>query len=145
MSHYIVLLYIPVWIDLKVATDLYSIVDRLLYIPVWIDLKRHRREVRPNRQVPLHSSMDRFKEDELQICYVTFVLYIPVWIDLKSSENISVAELLELYIPVWIDLKINNIIIVCYIDELYIPVWIDLKVRIAETAYAFTNFTFQYG
>ena len=78
-----VVIYIPVWIDLKI--NLAKIFKQwyCIYIPVWIDLK------------------SRISDLPLQIKWI----YIPVWIDLKNSARIWLQAFTKIYIPVWIDLK----------------------------------------
>ena len=61
----LVLLYIPVWIDLKPPSLSTSVSISKLYIPVWIDLKKQ------SRQNTIHKAR----------------LYIPVWIDLKNCND----------------------------------------------------------
>ena len=82
---YIIVIYIPVWIDLKVGAFISPPFARCIYIPVWIDLKFHTSKGDKVIYLNLHSSMDRF--EVLLLLYRLYCLhiYIPVWIDLKKG------------------------------------------------------------
>ena len=57
------IIYIPIWIDLKVSKQSGKNSYTAIYIPIWIDLKAMRcMRYKPNK-TDLHSNMDRFERD----------------------------------------------------------------------------------
>ena len=61
--------------------------DNPIYIPVWIDLKLAYDSDVNYKDDDLHSSMDRFEAIRGEVNDCNFSIYIPVWIDLKSSRD----------------------------------------------------------
>ena len=57
-----IVIYIPIWIDLKVIRNTLSAVNIPIYIPIWIDLK----------------------DTDGNFCFQQNKIYIPIWIDLKE-------------------------------------------------------------
>ena len=54
-------IYIPVWIDLKITSKADFMLEVKIYIPVWIDLKLFQSVHFFYTRENLHSSMDRFE------------------------------------------------------------------------------------
>ena len=57
----------------------------VIYIPVWIDLKHPEYNFSRKENIDLHSSMDRFEASDFELSSAVSVIYIPVWIDLKLA------------------------------------------------------------
>ena len=57
----IILIYIPIWIDLKDNLGCIFVNLERIYIPIWIDLKVNGHEVQSKNLSYLHSNMDRFE------------------------------------------------------------------------------------
>ena len=60
------LIYIPIWIDLKVMLDSpFLVYADCIYIPIWIDLKVKPAVEDHIDEYNLHSNMDRFERQSV--------------------------------------------------------------------------------
>ena len=125
----------------------YFFSQSFIYIPVWIDQKREKNRKRHNKQLYLHSSMDRLETLPALSSQSIYILFTFQYGQIRNCFfYCQQYHMIVIYIPVWIDQKLQ---ISLYIKIRYIHLHSSMD-RLETFVYCIfiqlsCEFTFQYG
>ena len=88
--HYNLLIYIPLWLNIKQLQCVPIKLPIKIYIPLWLNIKKKKKGIIMKLERYLHSTLIKYK-GQLQCVPIKFPIkiYIPLWLNIKQEKEVD--------------------------------------------------------